>query len=72
MPTMTDGSAERRIEALLDRGEEVGCVNLSELAGLVQELELTDDEAQMVQERLETRGVELSDDCANERLQAAH
>ena len=63
MPTMTDGSAERRIEALLERGEELGCVNLSELAELVQELELPEDEAQALQERLEARGIDVSDDC---------
>jgi RNA polymerase primary sigma factor len=72
MPTMTEGSAERRVEALLERGEESGCVNLSELAELVQELELPEDEAQVLHERIEARGLELSDDCANERPQAAH
>jgi RNA polymerase primary sigma factor len=72
MPTMTEGSGERRVEALLERGEESGCVNLSELAELVQELELPEDDAQVLQERIEARGLELSDDCANERAQAAH
>jgi RNA polymerase primary sigma factor len=72
MPTMTDGSAERRIEALVERGEDAGCVNLSELAELVQELELGEDDVQGVQERLEARGIEVSDDCANERITPAH
>jgi RNA polymerase primary sigma factor len=72
MPTMTDGSAERRIDALVERGEDAGCVNLSELAELVQELELAEDDVQGLQERLEARGIELSDDCANERLTPAH
>jgi RNA polymerase primary sigma factor len=72
MPTMTDGSAERRIEALVERGEEAGCVNLSELAELVQELDMPEDEAQALHERLEARGIELSDDCAHERLALAH
>jgi RNA polymerase primary sigma factor len=72
MPTKTDGSAERRIEALVERGEDAGCVNLSELAELVQELELGEDDVQGVQERLEARGIEVSDDCANERITPAH
>src|ERR671917_1045038 len=72
MPTMTDGSAERRIEAMVERGEETGCVNLSELSELAQELELPEDDVQALQERLELRGIELSDDCANERLAPAH
>jgi RNA polymerase primary sigma factor len=52
-----------RIEALVERGDEQGCVNLSELAELVQELELSDEEAQALADRLEARGIELTDDC---------
>jgi RNA polymerase primary sigma factor len=51
------------IDALLERGEEQGCVNLSELAELVQELELSEDDAQALADRIEARGIELSDDC---------
>jgi RNA polymerase primary sigma factor len=72
MPTITDGTPERRVEALLERGDERGCVNLSELAELAQELDLGDDEAQALQERLEARGVEVSDDCANDHVGGAH
>src|SRR3954454_5005952 len=48
-------------DALLDRGEEQGCINLSELAELTQDL--PDDEAQAIADRLEQRGIEVSDDC---------
>ena len=51
------------IDALFERGEEQGCVNLSELAELVQELELSEDDAQALADRIEARGIELSDDC---------
>jgi RNA polymerase primary sigma factor len=51
------------IDALYERGEEQGCVNLSELAELVQELELSEDDAQALADRIEARGIELSDDC---------
>ena len=54
------------IDALFERAEEQGCVNLSELAELVQELELSDDDAQALADRLEARGIELSDDCGRE------
>ena len=54
------------IDALFERAEEKGCVNLSELAELVQELELSDDDAQALADRLEARGIELSDDCGRE------
>jgi RNA polymerase primary sigma factor len=52
------------IDALVERGEELGCVNLSEFSELVQDL--PDDEAQALAERLEARGVEVSDDCGRE------
>src|ERR687891_602832 len=65
MPTSSDESAERRFEGLIERGEERGCVNLSELMELAQELELADEETQALQERLEARGIEVADDCGN-------
>ncbi len=49
------------IEVLFQRGEEEGCVNLSELSELTQDL--SDDEAQEFADRLEARGIEVSDDC---------
>src|SRR5215213_11425572 len=72
MPTMTDGSAERRIEALFQRAEEAGCIELSELAELIQELELGEDDAQVLQDRLEARGIEVTDDCGTATIPAAH
>jgi hypothetical protein len=36
MPTISEESPERRIEALVERGEERGCVNLSELLELAE------------------------------------
>ena len=53
------------IDALVGRGEQQGCVNLSELSGLVEELELSDEEAQALADRLESRGIEISDDCGH-------
>jgi len=58
-------SVERRFEALVERSEDRGCVNLSELAELSQELDLSDDEAHALHERLEARGIEVADDCGN-------
>ena len=48
-------------DALVDRAEELGCVNLSELSELTQDL--SPDEAQAIADRLEQRGIEVSDDC---------
>src|SRR5918996_5084693 len=72
MATTAEGSPERRIEALFASGEERGCVNLSELADLAQELELSEEDAQAIHDRLEARGIEVSDDCAAEIPLAAH
>jgi RNA polymerase primary sigma factor len=40
-----------------------GCVELSELSELIQEAELGDDEAQIVHDMLQERGLEVRDDC---------
>jgi RNA polymerase primary sigma factor len=57
-------TTERRIERLIDRGEETGCLNLSEVADLVQGLDLEPEEIDSVYEQIHQRGIELSDDCA--------
>src|SRR3954469_1237839 len=60
---MDETAALRRLDALLARGEEQGCVNLSELSETVQELDLDDDDLQEVHERIDSRGLDVSDDC---------
>ena len=52
-----------RIQALLDRGEEEGCINLSELTELAQELDLSEEQASDLHDEIERRGIDLSDDC---------
>ena len=47
--------------ALLERGEEQGCLNLSEFSEFLQELE--EDERENLYEQLEQRGIDLTDDC---------
>jgi RNA polymerase primary sigma factor len=51
------------IEALLERGEEVGCLNLSEVDDLAKRLEFEDDELDALHERIDARGIDLTDDC---------
>jgi RNA polymerase primary sigma factor len=51
-------------DALVERGEEQGCVDLSEFSELTQDL--PDHEAQALAERLEARGIEVTDDCGRE------
>ena len=55
-----------RLASLLNRAEEVGCVNLSELSELMQDLDLGEDEATEVRDEIDSRGLEVSDDCARD------
>src|SRR3954469_6294450 len=52
-----------RMQALVARAEEAGCLNLSEFCELTRELDIGDQEIQDLQESLAARGVELTDDC---------
>jgi RNA polymerase primary sigma factor len=58
-------ATEDRIDQLIESAEARGsnCVNLSELSEIVAELELDDEQAQTAHERIEARGLELTDDC---------
>ena len=55
---------ENDIRALLDRGAERGCIDVSELGELVRRQELGDVEVEELEKRLENAGVEVRDDCA--------
>ena len=48
---------------MVGRGEERGCVNLSELDELAQALDLLADDVDLIEEMLEGRGIDISDDC---------
>src|SRR5215213_1754741 len=54
------------IAALVDRGEEHGCLDLSEIDELAQTLELEDDDVGQLYEQLKQRGIDLRDDCGRE------
>ena len=59
----SDTLAEPRIRTLIERSEAQGCVNLSEFCDLVKELELDDGALTEVQDALDERGLEVTDDC---------
>jgi RNA polymerase primary sigma factor len=52
------------ITTLLERGEEQGCLNLSEFTEFIQEAELADEEREALFGQLDERGIELTDDCS--------
>ena len=64
--------APTTIETLLDRAEDEGCVELSELAEATQELELSVEDIQALHDQLEARGVEVADDCGRRTPEPAH
>jgi RNA polymerase primary sigma factor len=55
--------AHDRLKALLEAGEEHGCINLSAFVDLLQELDLDEDEVAAAYEEIELRHIELTDDC---------
>ena len=59
-------TAEARVDALIERGVDSGCLELSEISELIGDLELQDVDADQLFERLEQRGIEVSDDCGRE------
>jgi RNA polymerase primary sigma factor len=54
---------QEQIAALLERGEEQGCLNLSEFTQLLEEIDLDDEEIHALHEQLDERGIDLTDDC---------
>jgi RNA polymerase primary sigma factor len=56
--------------ALIARGEETGCINLSELDEQITALDLPDEEVESIHERIDEAGIDLSDDCG--RIGVAH
>ena len=60
----TQENTHARIEALLDRAEEHGCLHLSEFNQFVQTLELDEEGIEELYDRIESRGIDLTDDCA--------
>ena len=68
---MTEITSEQ-IAALIARGDEEGCVNLSHLNEFVQELELDDEDIRALYEQFEERGIEVSDDCGKEATDSTY
>ncbi len=59
-----------KLDSLVAAGEEQGCINLSELDELIQGLELDDEDVAALHERLDSRGIEVSDDCGRSGVEA--
>jgi RNA polymerase primary sigma factor len=57
-----------RLRTLIEQGEENGCVNLSEFSEAVQELDLEDHLISEIQDELDRRGLDVTDDCGRSEI----
>jgi RNA polymerase primary sigma factor len=64
-----DLTSRPEVAAVLARGEERGCINLSELDELVQALDLAETEIDVLEAYIESHGIELSDDCGRSTVE---
>src|SRR5260370_36016245 len=55
---------QKAIELLVEHGDEHGCVNMTELYEVISRLELEEEDTEAVLERLQERGIEVTDDCS--------
>ncbi len=60
------------VAALLGRGDEGGCLELSEVADVVDAAELTDEETEALYAELGERGIDVRDDCGRERPDSSY
>jgi RNA polymerase primary sigma factor len=66
---MADLLDHEQLVALLVRGEEQGCVNMSDVEVLLEELDADADEAAAFFEEAERRGLDVTDDCGRETVE---
>jgi RNA polymerase primary sigma factor len=55
---------EAAIQALIDRAQDEGCVELSDVSETARRLRLDEDQAEELLAELENRGIEVRDDCS--------
>ena len=60
------------VTALVERGVETGCVEISELNDVVETNELDEDDVTRLYEQLEERDVDIRDDCGRETQQSTY
>jgi RNA polymerase primary sigma factor len=58
--------------ALLEKGSETGCLEISELNELVEALELGDEEIEHLYEQLEEQHIDVRDDCGREKAESTY
>ncbi len=71
-PGQTLSMSHDQLRALMEHGEEHGCINLSAFHEVVQELDLGEEEVSALYERMDEHAIELSDDCGLPDVEATH
>jgi len=66
-----DPGVEERTAALIEGGRPADCVDLSEVDSLVQEMNLSDEEEELVHQRIEAAGLSIEDDCGKQAAEPA-
>ncbi len=69
---ISEQTTTAQIEALLDRGEEQGCLDLKEVGQLIQTLELEDEDVESLYDRIESRGIDMNDDCGRDTVDVTY
>jgi RNA polymerase primary sigma factor len=62
----TNDAAQGALAAMLDRGEQRGCLDFSEIEELIGSLDLEEEEIGALYEQIDTRRIELRDDCGRD------
>ena len=63
--------AQDALDRLVAHGDDEGCVCMSHLEELVQELELDDEQVEALYKQIEERGLEMTDDCCRDNAPEA-
>jgi RNA polymerase primary sigma factor len=63
---------DERVNTLLELGEREGCLELSEVALVINEAELDDDEAEGLYEEIQRREIDLADDCGRQQPESTY
>jgi RNA polymerase primary sigma factor len=58
-----------RIRSLIEQGEDLGCVNLSDFSDVVQELDLDEAALNEIHDEIDRRGLDVTDDCGRQHIE---
>jgi RNA polymerase primary sigma factor len=65
--TVSEESARTPVDDLLDRAEESGCLEFSEVAEAVEEMSLDEERVEAIYQEAQRRGITLAEDCGAAR-----